>query len=110
MRLQQNLIFGLTILLSIIAIFSAVNFSYKTVDDSSSLFNLLEQKQSTGDILGANSETKSDYFGCSEQKPVIGWINFHGKKIIKDTLSNNNTPSSCFKNINEANEAGFWKE
>jgi hypothetical protein len=58
-------------------------------------------------ILGASNQNQDYLYGCTEEKPVIGWINYSGQKIITQDLPSNETASSCFKSITEAKQAGF---
>jgi len=108
-HLQRSLMFGLSLLMSIAAIAGGVGFSYKTVDDSDIFYQYLNKTniQSGGQVLGANSEDEEKPGLCPENTPIVGWIDFRGKKIIKNDLSSDQTPSACFEDIQAANTAGY---
>ena len=108
-HLQRSLMFGLSLLMSIGAIAGGVGFSYKTVDDSDVFYQYLNQTniQSGGQVLGANSEYKEKQELCPENTPIVGWIDFRGKKIIKNDLPSDQIPSACFENVETANSAGY---
>jgi hypothetical protein len=61
----------------------------------------------TKKVLGASS-TKPITQGCSEQKPVIGWIDYSGKKTLQYSLPEGKKPSSCFGSIEEGNKEGYF--
>lgn len=105
--LQKVFIFGSSILLIWTLLYAGVNNSYKTVNDQDQLYKLLEQTQNTN-VLGANSESKSEYRYCPENKPIVGWIDYQGKKTIRTELPKSETASSCFVDTKEANQAGFY--
>ena len=104
--LQKVFISGAASLMLWVLLATGVNSSYKTVDDRDKLYKLLEDNKPLS-VLGANSETKSEYRYCPEAKPVVGWIDFQGRKTIRTELPENQEASSCFVTTQEANEAGF---
>jgi hypothetical protein len=61
----------------------------------------------TKKVLGANS-TKPITQGCSELKPIIGWIDYSGKKTLQYSLPEGEKPSSCFGSIEEGNKEGYF--
>jgi hypothetical protein len=105
--LQRSLAFGISLLLVTASIAGGVEFSYKTVDDSK-FMNEYMLSGSNSQVLGASTK-KSELQKCPETSPIIGWIDFNGKKLIKQDLPPDLTASSCFKSINEAHEAGFFE-
>jgi hypothetical protein len=58
-------------------------------------------------VLGASS--KSDLNPCPDAKPVIGWIDLDGKKMIVYTLAKDQKASVCFETEALANAAGYSK-
>jgi hypothetical protein len=105
--LHKSLTFGISLVLATLAIAGGIEFSYKTVDDSKLVQNYL-YSQPNSKVLGASSK-KSDVQKCPETSPIIGWIDFRGKKLIKENLPADLSASSCFKNLDEAHEAGFYE-
>jgi hypothetical protein len=83
-------------------IFLFPQFSSSTDDDSAQLIQYLTNR-STNQVLGVNS--KSD--NCPIDKPIVGWVNYEGEKIITYQLPENEMPSVCFKSIDDANNEGF---
>jgi len=104
--LQKVFISGSASLMLWVLLATGVNTSYKTVDDQDKLYKLLEDNKPLS-VLGANSETKSEYKYCPETKPIVGWIDFQGRKMIRTELPENQEASSCFVTVQEANSAGF---
>jgi hypothetical protein len=94
--------------MSIAAIAGGVGFSYKTVDDSAEIEKYLNGDMSQGQVLGASTEDQAKPGDCPSTTPVIGWIDYSGKKLIKNDLGENQTPSSCFKTTQDANDAGYY--
>jgi hypothetical protein len=84
-------------------------FPFYTADDSSYLPSFLE-KANRPSVLGANTEEELRIYGCSKEKPVIGWIDYKGNKVIKESLPLNESASACFKNLEEAKKEGFKVE
>jgi len=62
----------------------------------------------TEQVKGA-SDTKYNYNECTEKSPIIGWIDYSGKKKIVDKLPQNTYPSACFSTIQEAQNSGYQK-
>lgn len=90
----------------LLLIFIFPQFSSPTDDGNDQLFNYLEQG-SGGQVLGANSE---DNNYCPEDKPIIGWVDYRGNKIITNTLPNTEKPSVCFETTIEANQQEFFQK
>jgi hypothetical protein len=105
--LHRSLALGISLLLVTAAVAGGIEFSYKTVDDSK-FINDYMLSGSNSQVLGASTK-KSELPKCPESSPVIGWIDFNGKKLIKQNLPADLTASSCFKTIDEAHEAGFFE-
>ena len=63
------------------------------------------EKQAGQQVLGASSQTVP--IGCPANKPVIGWIDYAGKKQIRSHLPPNAVPSACFSSLEEALAEGF---
>lgn len=78
----------------------------ETSDDSAMLFQFLERQQGK-QVLGANSKTEE--FPCPEARPIIGWINYAGKKEIRKYLPPEISASACFLSIQEANSQGYYE-
>lgn len=106
-RLQKTLVFGLSLLMTILAIGGVVSMSFNTADDREYLYRELE-RTSQGQVLGTSTNKAAELYGCNEKKPIIGWIDFKGNKVIRDTLPSGQHASSCFATVQEANQAGFY--
>jgi hypothetical protein len=78
----------------------------QTGDDSRMLSTILERVNSSK-VLGASTENDDYLYGCHEDKPIVGWVNYEGKKVIRNTLPNGEVASACFKNLPEAQQNGF---
>jgi hypothetical protein len=63
----------------------------------------------TKKVLGASSE-KDVLFGCTKEKPLIGWIDFSGKKVLRYELEEGQTASACFENEEKAQTEGYFFE
>lgn len=79
----------------------------ETSDDSWILFQFLEKQQGK-QVLGASSHTEADL--CPPDKPIIGWIDYAGKKVIRTYLPPGIPASACFTSLEEAYSQGFQKE
>jgi hypothetical protein len=105
--LMRNLtFFGLLSTLVFFAMGSAVRFAVRTNDDSRQLNQYL-RGLSKNQVLGASSRP-SKY--CPEETPVVGWIDFSGKKVLPSNLPENQIPSACFKSYEEATSEGYVVE
>ena len=104
--LKNSLIYGLCFVVTFLVVLMVAPAQSTTVDDSVQLKNLLS-KQLNKNILGANSKNQNTYFGCSETKPYIGWINFSGEKKLMERLPDGASASGCFATEKEALEGGF---
>jgi len=105
-KIFKNTYLGVLALVSVFTLSLLMKVPLKTSDDSRALPGILERALSKN-ILGASTENADYLFGCTEQKPVVGWVDYGGNKIIADTLPEGETASSCFANLKEAQEAGF---
>lgn len=113
-RFNKVLIFIITVILlvfGIIVVTSLLRIGTKTTDDASYLFRFLEQ-QSSQKVLGVNSrsaqEKANSQRSCPDTKPIIGWIQFDGKKTITQDLPVSQSPSACFTSVEEANMNEFF--
>lgn len=95
------------VLISVFTVGIAFKVPLRTTDDSQNLPKILEKAMSKN-ILGASTENKDYLFGCDEKKPVIGWIDYSGNKIVTNTLPDNEKASACFANLKEAQSEGFF--
>lgn len=105
----KNLIDNLTILsasliFAIMAIAISNPISFKTVDDTQILYDLLRNQKSS--VLGVSNQNSP----CPQDKPIIGWIDFQGKKIITENLPGGQLPGACFQTLEEASAEGFTLE
>jgi hypothetical protein len=92
-----------------VTILALANFfqpGFNTFDDSSKVPFILEQLNSSS-VLGASTEDGAYLYGCTESKPVIGWIDYSGQKVIRESLPSGENASACFGTMQEANQAGF---
>ncbi|MEM1312350.1 MAG: hypothetical protein AAGF07_02715 [Patescibacteria group bacterium] len=105
--LHRSLTFGISLIVATVAVGGGVQFSYKTVDDSKAVQEIL-YRESDSQVLGASSQGSTTNPKCPDTSPIIGWIDYRGKKTIKDNLPTDIEASSCFKDHNEANQAGFF--
>ncbi len=108
-NLKSLLAFGLTFMFSVSSVLLSTNISRTTVDDTDYVYKYLDYKMS-GQVLGANSEDEEKDNACPSVKPITGWIDYRGHKLIKQNLNPGEKPSSCFLSIEEANEAGFYQQ
>jgi hypothetical protein len=101
-------IFGLCFIFAGFAVALVTPVSFRTADNSKILFEKI-LKEPKNEVLGASTELyKADSLNaCPEEKPVIGWIDYQGQKIVVNSLGQNQKPSVCFKTIDEATAAGF---
>ena len=101
-------IFGIYFMFAGLAVALVTPVSFHTADDSKILFETL-LKQPKSEVLGASTQIyKEDSLqNCPESKPIIGWINYQGKKLIVTELLLNEKPSGCFENTKKANQEGF---
>ena len=76
------------------------NYAYKLENGD---FNTEEESQK---VLGIS--TQSPDFLCPIHKPIIGWIDYRGRKLIVDNLSDKTEPSACFESVERAQEEGFF--
>jgi hypothetical protein len=105
-KILTNSFFTFICFISVFALVMITKLPTKTTDDTKTLSNILE-KIPNKKILGASTENKDYLYGCTEKKPIIGWINYNGEKIIAQDLPEGETASSCFVTQKEAQEAGF---
>ena len=85
--------------------FSVYNPPFQQISDDRMILLQFLEKQAGQQILGASSQTEP--IGCPENKPVIGWIDYAGKKQIRSQLPPNAVPSACFSSLEEALAEGF---
>jgi hypothetical protein len=105
-KILTNTSFGFICFVSIFGLIMITKSPTKTTDDTKTLSNILE-KIPNKKILGASTENKDYLYGCTEKKPIIGWINYNGEKIITQNLPEGETASGCFESQREAQNAGF---
>lgn len=101
-------IFGLCFIFAGFAVALVTPVSFHTADDSKILFETI-LKEPKREVLGVSTEIyKSDGLNsCPNDKPIIGWIDYQGKKIIVNGLDVDKKPSGCFKTVDEAKASGF---
>jgi hypothetical protein len=97
---------SLLVVMGIITFYKPVSFT--TSDDYPHLLDYLEEQPLDDRVLGAQSEF-IEQAGCSEDKPVIGWIDYQGQKIIVNSLPEGKIASVCFSSVDEANEQGYFQ-
>ena len=85
--------------------FSLYNPPFQQISDDRMILLQFLEKQAGQQILGASSQTEP--IGCPANKPVIGWIDYAGKKQIRSQLPPNAVPSACFSSLEEALAEGF---
>ena len=64
---------------------------------------------SSKSVLGVNSKN-SETLSCSSEKPIIGWIDYKGQKLIVPELAQTQTPSACFKTLEDANYESYFEK
>ncbi len=107
---EHSLVAGLSFLMLIAGIFMLSSNLSQTADDSKEIGSYLDRAKH-GQVLGASTEKKLELYSCPDSKPIIGWIDYTGNKLIKQNLDPDQKASSCFTNTEEANKAGFnYKE
>lgn len=113
--LQRSLIIGLALIMSFFLVANFTKFARYTKDDITKLSQNLEEYPKE-QVLGVNTQqdlesTKDiEKYGCPKYKPIIGWIDFRGRKLIKHTLPNKQMASACFESLEQARQAGFEYE
>jgi len=85
--------------------FSVYNPPFQQISDDRMILLQFLEKQAGQQVLGASSQTEP--IGCPANKPVIGWIDYAGKKQIRSHLPPNAVPSACFSSLEEALAEGF---
>jgi len=85
--------------------FSLYNPPFQQISDDRMILLQFLEKQAGQQVLGASSQTVP--IGCPANKPVIGWIDYAGKKQIRSHLPPNAVPSACFSSLEEALAEGF---
>lgn len=85
--------------------FSVHNPPFQQISDDRMILLQFLEKQAGQQVLGASSQTVP--IECPENKPVIGWIDYAGKKQIRSQLPPNAVPSACFSSLEEALAEGF---
>lgn len=73
--------------------FSLYNPPFQQISDDRMILLQFLEKQAGQQVLGASSQTVP--IGCPANKPVIGWIDYAGKK----TNSLSVTPKRCSKRL-----------
>ena len=101
-------IFGLCFIFAGFSVALVTPVSFRTADDSKILFETL-LKEPKSEVLGASTQIYKDdsLDSCPEDRPIIGWINYQGKKILVQSLDKDQNPSNCFKTLDEAKTSGF---
>jgi hypothetical protein len=104
-HLFDNLaIFSASFAFAVIAISFSGSVSFRTADDTKLLEGVLFQQK---------TQVKGAYSGnnlCPTDQPIVGWIDFEGNKKVVENLPKNQSPSACFKTIEEAKKEGFLVE
>jgi hypothetical protein len=111
-RLRQTLVLGLAVVATIIGISigNPVAFRTTNIEEASILIENLESEKEEK-VLGAGPDiTSIKDSGCSADKPIIGWIDFRGKKVIKQNLPEGQRASGCFETLEIAKQNGFVAE
>ncbi len=99
----------------------------KTVDDGQNIRQILEQNprgQVLGDLENSEQNTgqndnstqnwqknpnsnKLKTNECPKKFPIIGWIDYSGKKLVKKELPIGQKPTICFETIESAKLEGY---
>lgn len=104
----------------------------KTVDDGQNIRQILEQnprgqvlgdlenkEQNTGENNFQNKKANSnirknsqnsekvEFNQCPKNFPIIGWIDYSGKKLVKKELPIGQKPTICFENLQNAKLEGY---
>lgn len=77
-----------------------------TEDDSSSFFEFLKGSEGKG-VLGVGGSSSDDGSVCPKDKPVIGWMDYSGRKVVVGSVPSGQKPV-CFESIEKANAEGFF--
>ena len=97
--------------LSGIAILASTGVALKTGDESKYLqqYSLSSDPLKNGNVLGVSTNnTGEQNLSCPKNKPVIGYINFKGQRLIKNTLKAGQTAGACFEDVQAANRDSFF--
>jgi|688.fasta_scaffold42522_5 hypothetical protein len=95
-----------SMIFAVVAVGFSGSASFKTADDTQILGQILLQQPSQQQVKGVISE--NNY--CPKDKPIMGWIDFDGSKKIIQNLNQNQLPSACFSDLEEAKKEGFELE
>lgn len=79
---------------------------FRTTDDGVLVASYLLSSRENR-VLGASSKDMEGSFGCPSDKPVVGWVNFQGRRVIPTNLPAGEEPSACFVDTAEAVAQGF---
>jgi hypothetical protein len=85
-----------------------VNFALKTAEGT---LDLSQINATSGQVLGVKDsklENSNLSNSCPNDQPIIGWINFEGKKVILKSLLTSQKASACFKTTLQANQNGYF--
>lgn len=133
-RFLKIFILPLICLLTLTSFFFGGEFlARKTVDDGQNIRQILEQnprgqvlgdlesqiEQNTGKNNFQNKKTnsniqknsqnseKAENNQCPKNFPIIGWVDYSGKKIIKRELPIGQKPTVCFETLEMASLEGY---
>lgn len=110
-KLRQTLVLGIAVMATIFGITMTAPASFTTTDQEASALKFELEGKEESEVLGVDTEGDSQLdSGCSTTKPIIGWIDFSGKKVIKTKLPTGQRASSCFENLEVAKKNGFVVE
>jgi len=105
----------MTLLSGIFLSFAVINYvqnpTLETYDDAINLPYYMDSSDSN-QVLGASSETEAVPVSakevCPESKPVLGWIDHEGKKLILESIPEGEAPSACFETVEGAQKEGYY--
>jgi hypothetical protein len=105
-RRNRNMYLSIILMSGVFTFLVLINpIFYSSTGESSQ--EVRQNNTNSKKVLGANS-TKSDNQGCTSEKPIIGWIDYSGKKTLQYSLPEGEKPSSCFGTIEEGNKEGYF--
>ncbi len=100
----------LLIVISIFGVLTTSPFLYRSVGETSADVIRLNQP-GIKQVLGVSTEYPPTITNsCPEEKPIIGWIDYAGKKLLLKSLPQNQQPSVCFISEVEGNSEGYYFE
>lgn len=79
----------------------------KTSDDSKLLRSyIINNRNNIPRVLGVNGD-EINMNECPKDKPITGWLDYNGEKILTTDIPNNEPPTICFRTMEEAYDSGF---